>query len=99
MGTDKEGAHSYTAAYDGHLGRFRDQPITLLEIGIGGYADPAKGGASLRMWKTYFPQAQIFGLDIEDKSGLAKERITILRGDQGDPAFLEIWRPVMVHST
>ncbi|MCJ7711267.1 MAG: class I SAM-dependent methyltransferase [Chloroflexi bacterium] len=41
------------------------------------------------MWKAYFPQAQIYGLDIEDKSALAEDRITILRGDQGDPAFLE----------
>ena len=89
MGTDKEGAHSYTDAYDRHLGHLRREPITLLEIGIGGYADPAQGGASLRAWKAYFPFARIIGLDIEDKSPLAEERITILRGDQGDKDFLE----------
>ena len=88
-GTDKEGAHSYTAAYERHLGHLRHEPIRLLEIGIGGYADPAQGGASLRMWKAYFPAAHIFGLDLEDKSALAEDRITILRGDQGDKAFLE----------
>jgi hypothetical protein len=88
MGTDKEGAHSYTAAYERLLGPMRERPITLLEIGIGGYADPGMGGASLRMWKAYFPQAHVFGLDVEDKSALAEDRITILRGDQGDPAFL-----------
>ena len=87
-GTDKEGAHSYTDAYERHLGRLRGEPITLLEIGIGGYADPGRGGASLRMWKEYFPSARIIGLDIEDKSGLAEDRITILRGNQGDRAFL-----------
>lgn len=89
MGTDKEGAHSYAAAYERHLGHLRGRPITLLEIGIGGYADPGKGGASLRMWKAYFPQARIYGLDLEDKSALAEDRITILRGDQGDSLFLE----------
>ena len=89
MSTDKEGAHSYIAAYERHLGHLREQPIRLLEIGIGGYADPGKGGASLRMWKAFFPQAHVFGLDITDKSALAEDRITILCGDQGDPAFLE----------
>lgn len=93
-GTDKEGAHSYADAYERHLGHLRNKPITMLEIGIGGYAvggygDPHRGGASLRMWKEYFPGARIIGLDIEDKSGLAEDRITILRGDQGDRAFLE----------
>ncbi len=88
MGTDKEGAHSYADAYEHHLGHLRGEPITLLEIGIGGYADPGLGGASLRMWKEYFPFARIVGLDIEDKSSLAEDRITILRGDQADRAFL-----------
>lgn len=89
MGTDKEGAHSYTEAYERHLGHLRHRPITLLEIGIGGYADPGRGGASLRMWKAYFPNARIIGLDIEDKSRLAEDRITIVQGDQGDRALLE----------
>jgi hypothetical protein len=88
MRTDKEGAHRYTAAYERHIARFRQQPVTLLEIGIGGYSNQARGGASLRMWKAYFPAGTIIGLDIEDKSQFAEERITILQGDQGDRAFL-----------
>jgi hypothetical protein len=88
QGTDKEGGHSYTDAYERHLGHLRDRPITLLEIGIGGYADPGRGGASLRMWKQFFPRAQIVGLDIEDKAHFAEDRITILQGDQGDRASL-----------
>ena len=87
-GTDKEGAHSYADAYERHLGHLRDRPLTLLEIGIGGYADPTRGGASLRMWKQYFPAAHIIGLDVKDKSVVAEDRITILQGDQGDRAFL-----------
>ena len=51
----------------------------LLEIGIGGYAREGQGGASLRMWKRYFPHAQIVGLDIEDKSFLDRPRITTCR--------------------
>jgi demethylmacrocin O-methyltransferase len=35
----------------------------MLEIGVGGYDSPISG-ESLRMWKTYFPFAKIFALDI-----------------------------------
>jgi hypothetical protein len=89
IGTDKEGAHSYAAAYERHLGHLRDRPIRLLEIGVGGYADPDTGGASLRMWKEFFPLAEIVGIDIHEKSGLAEDRITVLQGDQSDSAFLD----------
>jgi hypothetical protein len=89
MKTDKEGAHSYSGPYERHLARFRDRPITLLEIGVGGYSDATRGGASLRMWKAYFPLASIIGLDIEDKSQFAEERVTIVQGSQADVAFLD----------
>jgi hypothetical protein len=88
MGTDKEGAHGYAGPYERHLARFRHEPVTLLEIGIGHYLDPARGGESLRMWKAYFPAATIIGLDIEDKSHFAEERITIVVGDQADRVVL-----------
>lgn len=88
-GTDKAGSHSYTGAYELHLATFRDRPVQLLEIGVGGYEYPQKGGESLRMWKEYFPQGRIIGLDIYDKSALAEERIEILQGDQGDRRYLE----------
>lgn len=88
-GTDKEGAHHYGRHYDRHLAHLRDTPIRVLEIGIGGYDDPKAGGESLRMWKAYFPKAEIFGLDIVDKASLAEDRITPIRGDQGDASFLK----------
>jgi hypothetical protein len=88
MGTDKQGAHEYADTYERHFGHLRDRPIRLLEIGVGGYAAPDRGGESLRMWKEFFPFAEIVGIDIHDKSGLAEERITILQGDQSDGVFL-----------
>ena len=66
----------------------RHRPVRLLEIGIGGYADPNRGGESLRMWKEFFPLGRIVGLDIHDKSGLVEDRIEIVQGDQSDAAFL-----------
>lgn len=87
--TDKWGRHWYARHYQAHFAPRREDPLTLLEIGVGGYEDPAQGGASLRMWKEYFPHARIFGIDLADKSGLEEDRIRILRGDQKDAAFLD----------
>lgn len=89
FGTDKWAMHRYAQHYQHHLVHLRNRPINLLEIGVGGYRDPAKGGASLRMWKHYFPRAQIYGMDLYDKSGLEEPRIRIFRADQSDPASLE----------
>lgn len=86
--TDKEGSHFYTRWYEKHLSHLRDEPIRLLEIGVGGYENTLAGGESLRMWKEFFPNAKIFGLDIHDKSSLAEERIQLLQGSQNDAYFL-----------
>lgn len=86
--TDKWGTHRYTPHYQRHFARFRDQPINLLEIGIGGYSRQDEGGASLRMWKEFFPHGNIYGLDIEDKSFVTEPRIRAFQGDQSDPALL-----------
>lgn len=87
-GTDKWGSHYYTDHYERHLGHLRDEALVLLEIGVGGYARTGEGGGSLRMWRRFFPRAQVVGLDIEDKSFLDRPRLTTVRGDQTDPVVL-----------
>lgn len=87
-GTDKWGVHFYTPHYERHLGHLRDESFVLLEIGVGGYARRRQGGGSLRMWRRYFRNAQIVGLDIEDKSFLDRPRMTTVQGDQADPVVL-----------
>jgi len=82
--TDKWGLHFYTPVYHRHFAHLRGRAIRLLEIGIGGYQNPRDGGHSLRMWKEYFPEATVVGLDIADKSGLAEDRIHIVQGSQTD---------------
>ncbi|RKT55631.1 class I SAM-dependent methyltransferase [Saccharothrix australiensis] len=89
FGSDKWGHHHwYARHYDRHFRPFREQPVRVLEIGIGGYADPDSGGASLRMWEQYFRRGLVFGLDVHDKRGLDTARVRTLRGDQGDAATL-----------
>jgi len=88
-GTDKWGVHHYTPHYERHLAHLRDQPFVLLEIGVGGYDREGEGGGSLLMWRRYFKQAEVVGLDIEDKSFLDRPRMTTVQGDQTDTAALE----------
>lgn len=85
-GTDKWGVHRYTDHYERHLGHLRDQPFALFEIGIGG---TARAGASLRMWRDYFPHAQVIGLDIDDRLAVRSDRIHPYVGSQVDPDVLD----------
>ncbi|WP_248583251.1 hypothetical protein [Nocardioides sp. InS609-2] len=87
FGTDKWGVHRYTPHYQRHLEHLRGEEFTLLELGVGGYAR-SMGGASLKMWKWFFPKAHVIGLDIEDKTALSGGRITVVQGDQTDEALL-----------
>jgi hypothetical protein len=88
FGTDKWGSHWYAAHYQTHFAALRRKRLRLLEIGVGGEEDPQSGGASLRMWKAYFPNARIYGLDIADKSPHDESRIKTFQGSQDDEGFL-----------
>jgi len=74
---------SYFPAYERHLERFRNQAVTMIEIGCG-------RGGSLQMWKRFLgPHARIVGVDIEERTkGYEEEQIDVRIGDQSDTAFL-----------
>jgi hypothetical protein len=86
FGTDKSGHRiknkTYLDVYHKHLNFKRDDVKVLVEIGI-------LNGSSLRMWKEYFPNATIYGIDINPECKKYEEdRINILIGDQNDDDFL-----------
>ena len=88
-GTDKQGVHRYAQHYQHHFEPFRRKKLNILEIGIGGYNNPKNGGRSLRMWKSYFPNSRIFGIDIFDKTPHDEKRIKTFQGSQTDTSFLK----------
>ena len=88
FGTDKWGIHRYTPHYERHLQHLRGERFTLLELGIGGYKRRRRSGASMKMWRWFFPHADIVGLDIEDKTWLTRGPIHAYLGDQTDPEIL-----------
>ena len=77
------GEHQYGYTYGPLFRRFKYRPITLLEIGIGGYED-RPGGQSLNAWQCFFPFAKLIACDIRDKAFLATPRTIIRRLDQSD---------------
>jgi hypothetical protein len=88
FGTDKWGLHWYARHYQTHFAPLRRRVRRILEIGVGGFEDPRSGGASLRMWKAYFPKARIVGIDINDKRPHDEHRIRTFVGSQDDEQFL-----------
>jgi len=92
FGSDKAGppgVHRYTQHYQKFFEPMRNDQMVVLEIGIGGYAHTGKGGGSLRMWKHFFPNALIVGLDLQDKKFVEEDRIRVYQGDQSDPELLQ----------
>ncbi|NWB87231.1 hypothetical protein [Pseudomonas gingeri] len=86
-GCDKVVPHHYHPFYATHFLDYVDRPFKLLEIGVGGEGREL-GGASLRLWAEVFPLAEIYGLDIYDKSVLDSDRVKTFIVDQGDAAAL-----------
>ena len=87
-GTDKFGFHDYTPNYHKLFKSLRNEKLSLLEIGVGGYQDADRGGQSLATWRDYFENAEITGIDIQFKSLDLGGRVEILQGSQVDPDFL-----------
>ena len=73
-------SHHYYEVYDQHFAPRREDPINILEVGIW-------HGTSFDVWHEYFPNANIYGIDIftrlqpEDVPALQKDRVHYLIGD------------------
>jgi len=81
-GTIKDG-HDYLRKYEFFLSPLRNESFTFLELGI-------FKGASLKTWAEYFPQAEIVGVDIEEKTKIHEGgRVKVIIGDLSQTDFLE----------
>jgi hypothetical protein len=76
--------------YERHFEKFRHEPVTVIEAGLGGYMYPDRGGAGINTLRAYFSKARIHGFDIYDKPVAEnKTRGNIYKGSQDDPKFLK----------
>lgn len=86
--TDKWGAHWYTQHYQRYFQSLKSKRLNVLEIGVGGYENSGHGGESLRMWKAYFRNSRIVGVDLNDKTRFRERRIDIRQFNQTDSEAL-----------
>ena len=74
--TDIRHCHPYTLFYDGIFKNKKDEPLKIAELGI-------LHGASILMWKEYFPNAEIYGFDYDSnlinnfKQRFNNDRVTL----------------------
>jgi hypothetical protein len=95
--------HTYADFIHARFGHCRNSIRRVFECGLG-TNDPSlpssmgvegKPGASLRVWRDYFPEAQIFGADIDKAILFEEERIKTFHVDQTIKASIEeMWREI-----
>jgi len=99
-GSDKgRTIHNYTTVYSALLGNLSG-PLKILEIGLGSnnpqflfnMGPDGRPGASLRGWRELFPEAQVYGADIDRNILFSEHRIKTFYCDQLDAASIrELW--------
>jgi hypothetical protein len=88
--------HTYTDVYYQLFKDIKDKPLNLFELGIGtnNIAIPCnmgpngRPGASLRAWRAFFPNASIYGADIDKNCLFTEERIKTVYCDQLNPGII-----------
>ena len=98
--------HGYTKHYYNVITNYmKPEEVKVVgEIGIGhvGCMQHLSGkyrpGASLRMWREFFPNAHIYGFDIKHELFFMEDRISCIYMDQGDVksmayAFASVGKP------
>lgn len=83
-GTDKRPepkGHGYTHYYHSLFAGRESSVRKVVEIGI-------DVGASLRMWRDYFPSATVYGLDCDNNKLITEDRIQSFQCEQGSESSL-----------
>lgn len=83
--SDKYWVHGYDRYYDQHFAAIRKRAKRLCEVGL-------LNGASLALWRDYFPRAELVGFDLTDKwrrfAGELKN-CRVIQGDETAEADVE----------
>jgi hypothetical protein len=74
-GCDKVSRHSYHEVYPSIFEKYQSNELNLFEIGV-------DQGKSLKVWKEFYPNCNVYGLDIQ--SEIINDDVTIFRGDQSN---------------
>ncbi len=94
-------SHTYADYYSVLFAHARDSICNVFECGIGNskMGEQYKPGASLRVWRDYFPHAKVVGADIVEENLFTDDRINTYYVDQTDPGSVrKLWDLVDVES-
>ena len=92
--------HNYTTFYYSIFKDMRTHPLRIFELGLGtnnvsissNMGPEGTPGASLRGWKEFFANSQIFGADIDRDILFEEDRINTFYCDQTDPdSIADMW--------
>jgi len=96
-------SHTYADYYSGLFAHCRNKVLNVFECGIGTNNPKLKSnmtitgrpGASLRVWRDYFPNAQVIGADIDNDILFKEERIETFMLDQtNEDSIRNFWSQV-----
>jgi hypothetical protein len=96
-------SHTYADFMNSRFGHCRESIRRLFECGLGtnnpnlpsSMGAQGRPGASLRVWRDYFPNAMIFGADIDANILFEEERIKTYHFDQTSKDTIdELWRQI-----
>jgi len=99
-GSDKGRFHNYTTVYTELFGDRRQQPLRIFELGLGtnnpalasSMGTSGRPGASMRGWRELFPNALVYGADIDRDILFDDDRIQTFYCDQLDAeAIRDLW--------
>jgi len=86
--------HSYSNYYFSIFDHFKDNVKLVFECGIGG-----SYGASLKVWRDYFKNAQIYGADIDSDILFQEDKIKTYYVDQLDTSSIEaMWKKIGIEN-
>jgi hypothetical protein len=88
--------HTYSSEYYNLFKDLKEKKLKILEIGIGTrnhmvsiVGEEYKPGASLRAWRDFFINSQIYAFDIDKNIVFEEERIKCFQGDQSTNTELQ----------
>jgi hypothetical protein len=89
-GSDKGSRHNYTTFYNLIFDGIKLENLNIFEVGLGtnninvpsNMGISGRPGASLRLWKDYFPNSLIYGADVDEGCLFQEERIKTFFVDQ-----------------
>jgi SAM-dependent methyltransferase len=99
-GSDKGRLHKYTTVYSELFKERYDEPLRVLEIGLGSNNQDVPSnmglfgtpGASVRGWRELFPHALVYGADVDRRILFQENRIKTFYCDQLDRSSVrELW--------